>query len=239
MTHSKSKFLGFINRYFLAGNTESAKLVIKKNELSTNFMSTDSNVIGNVVLKKFENKDAELAVYNTAQLVKLTGAVDEKLQINIGEVDNKAYNIVMKDSNTSVTYMLADAVVIRKVPVLTTLPEFDVKIEINKEFSNAFKKAANALSESDNFGVSSDGSETKITINHSSVNTNRVVFSAKAIEQKQIDIQCFSSKIFKEILNANADVTGFLEVSSKGLGRVTFENDEFSAVYYLIKLSVS
>jgi hypothetical protein len=239
MAHSKSKLLGFINRYFLAGSTESAKLVIKNNELTTNFMSTDGNVIGNVKLKSFENKDTELAVFNTAQLVRLTGAVDEKLTVTVGEVSNKAYNIVMKDDNTSITYMLADMSVIRKVPELKNLPDFDVKIEINKDFAASFKKAANALSESDNFGISSDGMETKITINHSSVNTNRIVFSATATEQKEMGIVCFSSKIFKEILNANSDAVGYLEVSSKGLGRVTFETDEFVSTYYLIKLSVS
>jgi ribosome maturation factor RimP len=43
----------------------------------------------------------------------------------------------------------------------------------------------------------------------------------------------------KEIINANSDATGTLEVSSKGLARVTFTNTEYSAVYYLVKLTVA
>jgi ribosome maturation factor RimP len=50
---------------------------------------------------------------------------------------------------------------------------------------------------------------------------------------------CFSAKLFKEILEANKDCTGTLEISSKGLGRVTFSNKEFSTVYYLVKLSIN
>ena len=50
----KSKFIGFINRYFLAGNTDSAKLIVKDNKLSTNFISADQNVIGEVVLNSFK-----------------------------------------------------------------------------------------------------------------------------------------------------------------------------------------
>ena len=235
----KSKFIGFINRYFLAGNTDSAKLVVADKALSTNFISADQNVIGTVVLKNFDTQDAELGVYATSQLVKMLSAVDEKMDINFGEVDKKIYSMNFKDQSTNVTYMLADLSVIRQVPNLKTLPDFDVKIELNKDFANNFKKAANALPESDNFGVQCDGEETKIIINHSSVNTNRIIFKTVAKEQVQMDTVCFSAKLFKEILNANADATGLLEVSSKGLARVTFDNAEYSSTYFLVKLTIA
>lgn len=235
----KSKFIGFINRYFLAGNTDSAKLVISDNALSTQFMSADQNVIGDVVLKNFNAQDAELGVYTTSQLVKMLSAVDEKMDVSFGEVDNKIYSINFKDSSTNVTYMLADLSVIRQVPNLKSLPDFDVKIELNKDFANNFKKAANALPESDNFGVQCDGTETKIIINHSSVNTNRIVFSVNTLEQTAMDTVCFSAKLFKEILNANADATGTLELSSKGLARVSFDTADYSATYYLVKLTIA
>ena len=235
----KSKLIGFINRYFLAGNTDSAKLVVADKKLSTNFISADQNVIGEIVLNNFDTSDAELGVYATSQLVKMLSAVDEKMDVSFGEVDKKIYSINFKDSSTNVTYMLADLSVIRQVPNLKTLPDFDVKIELNKDFSNNFKKAANALPESDNFGVNCDGEETKIIINHSSVNTNRIVFKVAPKEHVQMDTVCFSAKLFKEILNANADATGLLEVSSKGLARVTFENADYTSTYYLVKLTIA
>jgi hypothetical protein len=235
----KSKFVGFINRYFLAGNTDSAKLVVKDKKLSTNFISADQNVIGEVVLNNFEASDAELGVYATSQLVKMLSAVDEKMDVSFGEVDKKIYSVNFKDASTNVTYMLADLSVIRQVPNLKTLPDFDVSIELNKDFSSNFKKAANALPESDNFGVECNGEDTKIIINHSSVNTNRIVFATETLKAADMPVVCFSAKLFKEILNANADATGLLEVSSKGLARVTFTNADFSSTYYLVKLTVS
>ena len=183
----KSKFIGFINRYFLAGNTDSAKLVIDNKQLSTQFMSADQNVIGDIVLKNFDAQNAELGVYTTSQLVKMLSAVDEKMDVSFGEVDSKIFSINFKDSSTNVTYMLADLSVIRQVPNLKSLPDFDVSIELNKDFANNFKKAANALPESDNFGVTSDGTGTKIIINHSSVNTNRIVFSVNPVTQTSMD----------------------------------------------------
>lgn len=234
----KQKLTGFINRYFLNGNTESAKLVIDNKTLSTKFMSSDQNVIGDVVLKQFDANNAELGVYATAQLVKMLTAVDDTVEVTFNEVDKKIYAMNFKDASTNVTYMLADLSVIRQVPNLKSLPEFEVKIELNKEFANSFKKAANAL-DSDNFGVTSDGTDAKIIINYSSVSTNRIVFKAVPKEHSAMDVVCFSAKLFKEILNANADSTGLLEVSSKGLARVTFDNADYSSTYYLVKLTIS
>ena len=93
----KSKFIGFINRYFLAGNTDSAKLVIDNKQLATQFMSADQNVIGDIVLKNFDAQNAELGVYTTSQLVKMLSAVDEKMDVSFGEVDSKIFSINFKD----------------------------------------------------------------------------------------------------------------------------------------------
>jgi len=235
----KSKFIGFVNRYFLGGNTDSAKLVVDDKKLTTKFISADQNVIGEVVLNNFDTPNAELGVYATSQLVKMLTAVDEKVDISFGEVDKKIYSLNFKDSSTNVTYMLADLSVIRQVPNLKSLPDFDVKIELNKDFANNFKKAANALPESDNFGVESNGTETKIIINHSSVNTNRIVFKTETKESVAMATVCFSAKLFKEILNANADATGLLEVSSKGLAKVTFQNADYTSSYFLVKLTIA
>ena len=53
-------------------------------------------------------------------------------------------------------------------------------------------------------------------------------------------VTCFSSNLFKEILNANKDAeTGKLEVSAAGLARVTFSSKSYSATYYLVQLQAS
>lgn len=234
----KSKFLGFLNRYSLGGNTDSAKLVISNKSLNTKFISTDQNVIGDVTLNSFDLPDAELGVYQTAQLQKLLTAVDEQMEVNLNVVDGKTYSVNFKDKSTSVTYMLADLAVIRQVPNLKSLPPFEVKIDLNKDFTSNFKKAVGAL-DSENFGVECNLGETKVIVNYSSVNTNRVVFNATAVEAEDMAVTCFSAKLLKEIINANSDATGTLEVSSKGLARVSFTNAEYSATYYLVKLTVA
>jgi ribosome maturation factor RimP len=145
----------------------------------------------------------------------------------------------MDDTITKASYMLSDLSVIPTAPNLKQLPPFDVKIELTKEFTSKFIKAKNALPEADNFAVESDGTNTNIIINYSNVNTNKISFKATTLETSSMSPVCFSAKLFKEILEANKDCTGTLEISSKGLGRVTFSNKEFSTVYYLVKLSIN
>jgi hypothetical protein len=234
----KQKLINFIQKYYLGGNTDSAKLVVENNSLSTKFISEDQNVIGEVVMNTFNATDAELGVYTTSQLIKMLSAIGDKIEITYGESDKKIYSLNLKDANTNLTYMLADLSVIRQVPNLKTLPDFEVEIELNKEFASNFKKAAGAI-DSENFGIMSDGTETKVIINHSSVNTNRITFKSATKRVTKLDTICFSAKLMKEILNANSDCVGILEVSSKGLARVTFENAEYKSVYYLVKLTIS
>lgn len=235
----KSKFEDFLGKYYLAGNTDSAKIVIKDKKLTTSFITTDQNVIGEVTLNSFDTKDAELGVYTTSQLLKLLSALDKDIDISYGEIDNKVFSMNVKDKNTNVTYMLADLTVIRQVPAIKTLPDFDCSINISKEFITKFIKAKNALPDSDNFAVQTVNNETSIVINYSSISTNRINFKVDAVTGGDFTPICFSAKIFKEILLANADAQGTLEISSKGLARVTFTNSDYSSTYYLVKLTIS
>lgn len=235
----KNKFENFLGKYYLAGNTDSAKVVIKDKTLSTSFITTDQNVIGEVTLNSFDSKDAELGVYTTSQLLKLLSAFDSDIDVSFGETEGKVYSMNFKDKTTNVTYMLADLSVIRQVPALKTLPDFDCSINITKEFVSKFIKAKNALPESDNFAVQCTNGETNIVINYSSINTNRINFKVDANSASDFSPICFSAKIFKEILLANDGAQGTLEISSKGLARVTFTNSDYSSTYYLVKLTIS
>ena len=235
----KNEFETFLGKYYLAGNTDSAKVIIKDKTLSTSFITTDQNVIGEVTLNSFDSKDAELGVYTTSQLLKLLSALDSDIDISFGESEGKVYSMNFKDKTTNVTYMLADLSVIRQVPALKTLPDFDCSINITKEFVSKFIKAKNALPESDNFAVQCTNGETNIVINYSSINTNRINFKVDANSASDFSPICFSAKIFKEILVANDGAQGTLEISSKGLARVTFTNSDYSSTYYLVKLTIS
>lgn len=235
----KSNLQNFINKYFLAGAAESVKLSVKDNKLSTNFITADQTVIGQVEFNDFKKDDIDFGVYTTGQFIKLLSAVDEDIDLTFNTVDNKVYSLTVDDSVTKANYMLSDLSVIQQVPNLKTLPAFDVVIDLTKDFTSKFIKAKNALPDADNFAVESDGTTTNIIINHSNVNTNKITFKVTTTQAKSMTPVCFSAKLFKEILIANTDCVGTLEISSKGLGRVTLTNKDFNTTYYLVKLNIN
>lgn len=234
----KSELQNFISKYYLAGNTESVKLVVTDNKLTTKFITNDQTVIGDIEFKNFQTNNVEFGVYTTGQLIKLLSALDDNIECIFNKMEDKVYSVTLDDSVTKATYMLSDLSVIPQAPNLKSLPSFDVKIDLTKEFTSKFIKAKNALPDADNFAVESDGTNTTIIINHSNVNTNQVKFKVDTTQATSMSPVCFSAKLFKEILEANKDCTGTLEISGKGLGRVTLLNKEFNATYYLVKMSI-
>ena len=94
--------------------------------------------------------------------------------------------------------------------------------------------------DSENFGIKCSSDTVEMIINYSTINTNRIKFEVESKGSTDMPVICFSSTLFKEILQANKDATsGKLEVSSAGLARVTFSGKDYSSTYYLVQLQTA
>jgi hypothetical protein len=236
----KNDLINFIGRYHLAGATTSVKWVAKDGELQTEFITDDQNVIGNITSTNLDFGDNDLGVYATPQLVKMLSAVSDDLDISVKAVDSTAVSISMKDKDVDMTFMLADLSVIRQVPDLKNTPDWNASIDITDNFRNKFIKAKNALPDSENFAVKCASDNVEVIINYSTINTNRIKFNIESPNSTDMGITCFSSTLFKEILQSNKDATsGKLEISSAGLARVSFTGKDYSSTYYLVQLQTS
>tara|TARA_R110001632_G_scaffold204330_5_gene327815 strand:- start:115 stop:834 length:720 start_codon:yes stop_codon:yes gene_type:complete len=237
----KKQLTGFIDKYHLAGNANSVRLDVKDKQLKCNFITDDQNVVGSVSMDNFDVEDVTLGVYATSQLTKLLTALDNDIKMRINNADGTAYSINLSDKTTNVTFMLADLSVIRQVPAMKQLPDFNVKIKLTKDFADKFVKSKNALPETENFAIESDAMGTNMILNYSTLNTNRITWPTTP-EGEQVDLKatCFSANLFKEILVANKEAeTGFIEVSSAGLARVSFTGKDYSSTYYLVQLQAN
>ena len=125
----KKQLTGFIDKYHLAGNANSVRLDVKDKTLSCNFITDDQNVVGSVSMNNFDIDDVTLGVYATSQLTKLLTALDNDVKMRVNNADGTAFSINLSDSTTDVTFMLADLSVIRQVPAMKQLPDFNVKIK--------------------------------------------------------------------------------------------------------------
>jgi len=235
----KSELLNFVGRYHLAGATTSVKWIAKDGKLETEFITDDQNVIGNVKTD-LDLGDHELGVYATPQLVKMLSAVGDDVDVTVNGIDKTAVSMKIKDKDVNMTFMLADLSVIRQVPDLKNTPDWNITIELTNDFINKFIKAKNALPESENFGITCSSGLVDMIINYSTINTNRIKFSINSEDSSDIPVTCFSSTLFKEILQANKNFeSAELNVSSAGLARVAFKLAKGEATYYLVQLQTA
>ena len=236
----KRKLTNFIEKYHLAGNANSVGLDVNDQTLSCEFITDDQNVVGRVTMEDFDIENVRLGVYNTSQLTKLLTALDDKIDVKVNRAEDAAFSINISDISTKVTFMLADMSVIRQVPQMKELPDFNVKIKLTKDFADKFIKSKNALPETENFAVESSDAGTKMILNYSTLNTNRITWAVTPDTSADLNATCFSANLFKEILSANKDAKeGYIEVSQAGLARVSFKGDSYTSTYYLVQLQAA
>ena len=214
---NKKRLVGFINKYYLNGTVNSVVLNSKSDKLSARFISGDKTLLGELSLDKSQIEDCEIGVYNTEQFSKLLSVLDDDINVSINKAGGKSISLKVSDSHSSVNYMLSDVSVINKPPQMKQIPEFDLEIDVTPQFINKFIAGKGALSDTDNFTVITDGTDTKLVIGYSSVNTNRVTIPVTTSRSSNIENVSFNANLFKEVLSANRECdSAKFEVSGDG-----------------------
>ena len=225
----------FIDKYYLGGNCSSVVINSKKDVLSTRFITGDKNLLGELVMTGWKFEDAELGVYNTEQLKSLLSVMSDDITMNLTKVGEKVVSLKISDSTSNVNYMLSDLSVISTPPNLKSVPEFEVKIKVDKSFMTKFVAGKGALPDTDNFTVLTNEDGVKVVIGYAEINTNRVTLPVETESYDVIDKVSFNANLFRDVLIANKECeSATLEVSSQGLSRINFKVDEYDATYYLV-----
>ena len=83
-----------------------------------------------------------------------------------------------------------------------------------------------------------DGTDTKLVIGYSSVNTNRVTIPVTTSRSSNIENVSFNFfNLFKEVLSGNKECESIkFEVSGDGLSRISFKIDDYESTYYLVSV---
>jgi hypothetical protein len=237
MVMEKSKLERFISKYNVGGACESVKYVSNGTDMTVRSISDDKNILAEVTSYDIGFTEGEFSIYETKKLRSLLSVLGEKLQVAGNNSNGKVVGLNLSDSDTKITFVLADESVIPKVPDLKKLPPMDIEIILDEKFMNTFARAKGALSEVDTFTVTSDGTDATVVIGYSSLNTNRVNIKTTTKTNAKIDPISFSANYLKEVLVSNKEIKdGTLKVSSKGLAAVEFVGDGFTSKYYLVQI---
>ena len=231
----KYKLTRFIDKYHLGGNVNAVVINSKGDTLSTRFITGDKALLGELEMNSWQFKDAELGVYDTEQLSRLLGVLDDDVSLNLTQSGDKAIALEISDQYSKVNFMLSDKSVINQPPALKGIPEFQLQIKVDSNFIQRFISGKSALPDTDTFTVITSDDGVKLVIGYSSINTNRVTIPVETETYENIDNVSFNANLFKDVLVANKECeSATLEVSEKGLSRINFKVDQYDVTYYLV-----
>ena len=231
----KYKLTRFIDKYHLNGNVNAVVINSKGDTLSTRFITGDKALLGELEMNSWNFQDVELGVYDTEQLSRLLGVLDDDVTLNLTQSGDKAIALEISDSYSKVNFMLSDKSVINQPPPLKGIPEFQLKIKVDTNFITRFISGKSALPDTDTFTVITSNDGVKLVIGYSSINTNRVTIPVETETYEDIDKVSFNANLFKDVLVANKECeTAILEVSEKGLAKINFKVDQYDVTYYLV-----
>ena len=232
---NKYKLTRFIDKYHLGGNVNAVVINSTSDKLSTRFITGDKALLGELTMNNWTFEDSELGVYDTEQLSRLLGVLDDDVTLNLTSSGEKAISVEISDALSKVNFMLSDKSVINQPPPLKQLPDFQVSIKVDSNFIHRFISGKSALPDTDTFTVITDEGGVKLVIGYSSINTNRVTIPVETTEHSDIDKVSFNANLFKDVLVANKECeSATLEVSEGGLSRINFKVDDYDVTYYLV-----
>jgi len=231
----KVKLTRFIDKYHLGGNVNAVVINSKSDKLSTRFITGDKALLGELKMNNWTFEDSELGVYDTEQLSRLLGVLDDDVTLNLTQAGDKAIAVEISDALSKVNFMLSDKSVINQPPPLKQLPEFQVEIKVDSNFINRFISGKSALPDTDTFTVIADDDGVKLVIGYSSINTNRVTIPVETTATSKIENVSFNANLFKDVLTANKECeSATLYVSEQGLSKINFKVDDYDATYFLV-----
>jgi hypothetical protein len=231
----KYKLTRFIDKYHLGGNVNAVVINSKGDTLSTRFITGDKALLGELEMNSWNFQDVELGVYDTEQLSRLLGVLDDDVTLNLTQSGDKAIALEISDQYSKVNFMLSDKSVINQPPPLKGIPEFQLKIKVDTNFITRFISGKSALPDTDTFTVITSNDGVKLVIGYSSINTNRVTIPVETETYEDIEKVSFNANLFKDVLVANKECeTATLEVSEKGLSKINFKVDQYDVTYYLV-----
>lgn len=245
---NKHSLESYIEKYSLNGIIQSVKWKneSEKKKLSTSAITDEKNVLVFVDLVNFSDlsEDCEIGVLDTPKLTKMLSVLGDSVNMTLNKTDDVITSLTFNDGSTDVKFVTADLSVIPTAPNLKKTPQFQVEIELDKDFVDKFIRAKSSLPEVDTFTLMMNKKTKKLelVLGYSSLNSNRITLSVKTKDGKDtVDRNIsFSAKYLKEILSANTDSTASIfSVSNDGLAVLKFSNADYNSTYYIVETKTS
>lgn len=230
---------GFINKYYLKIN-EQVVWSFKDNILSVDFTTPSKDVIGNVRCEDIGFEDIDLPIFNTKKVQSLVDLCEGEILMEVEKTNKIPTKLKISDEKFNTVYALADALLIPRVGSVNE-PLYDVKLELTAEDVFNLVKARSAMSETANLIMSTtkdlDGDPVcEVILGEEGGHENKISYQLRGVIN-EIGVKVpFDLDKFRDILNVNKNSDeGLIQLSSKGLMRLTFKTGKITSTYYMIR----
>lgn len=236
---NKTLLQSFISKYYLNGLNNSVKWRIKDNTLTV--YASEKGTACKIELKKFKFEDADLGIFDTDKLTKLTNTLMGELLIT-PEKTKAVYNkLHISDKTFDVVYSLADIIIMKKVSYYKDQDEYEVELKLDKEHITNLIKAKQSLSDQDNVTITTTrdidrGMLCEFTFGDNANYANKIQYKiGGTITRDNIELP-FNSDVLACILKANKDMDyGEFRMSAEGLIKLNFHSANIETEYYLLR----
>ena len=230
---------GFINKYYLKMN-EQVVWSFKDNILSVDFTTPSKDVIGNVRCEDIGFEDIDLPIFNTKKVQSLVDLCEGEILMEVEKTNKVPTKLKISDEKFNTVYALADALLIPRVGSVNE-PLYDVKLELTAEDVFNLVKARSAMSETANLIMSTtkdlDGDPVcEVILGEEGGHENKISYQLRGVIN-EIGVKVpFDLDKFRDILNVNKNSDeGLIQLSSKGLMKLTFKTGKITSTYYMIR----
>ena len=230
---------GFISKYYLKMN-EQVVWSFKDNVLSVDFTTPSKDVIGNVRCEDIGFEDIDLPIFNTKKVQSLVDLCEGEILMEVEKTNKIPTKLKISDEKFNTVYALADALLIPRVGSVNE-PLYDVKLELTAEDVFNLVKARSAMSETANLIMSTtkdlDGDPVcEVILGEEGGHENKISYQLRGVIN-EIGVKVpFDLDKFRDILNVNKNSDeGLIQLSSKGLMRLTFKTGKITSTYYMIR----
>ncbi len=236
---NKTTLQSFISKYYLNGLNNSVKWRIKDNSLTV--YASEKGTACKVVLKQFKFEDAELGIFDTDKLTKLTNTLMGEILIT-PEKTKAIYNkLNISDQTFDVVYSLADILIMKKVSYYKDQEAYEVELKLEKEHINNLIKAKQSLSDQDNVTITTfkdidRGMLCEFTFGDNASYANKIAYKMEGIITRANIELPFKSDILRDILKSNKDMDyGEFKLSAEGLIKMNFYSSDLETEYFLLR----
>jgi len=230
---------GFINKYYLKMN-EQVVWSFKDNILSVDFTTPSKDVIGNVRCEDIGFEDIDLPIFNTKKVQSLVDLCEGEILMEVEKTNKIPTKLKISDEKFNTVYALADALLIPRVGSVNE-PLYDVELELTAEDVFNLVKARSAMSETANLIMSTtkdlDGDPVcEVILGEEGGHENKISYQLRGVIN-EIGVRVpFDLDKFRDILSVNKNSDeGLIQLSSKGLMRLTFKTGKITSTYYMIR----